>query len=411
VIAEPDRFGDVLNLVNNNLRRDQGMRKATCITAVLLLIIGMAHAQSVVINEIGWMGTSISEDEWIELYNDSGNAVDLTGWTLTATDGAPNITLSGTISAHGFYLLERTDDTTIADVAAQLIYSGSLGNSGEYLQLWDVQHTQIDEVDCHVTGWFAGSNTTKSSMERKNPDAGGNLAESWATNSGTIHNGTDAGGLPVMGTPGSENSVFDSSLPVELSLFSAQWLNARVRLLWCTASQLNNCGFKVWRADSEAGDYQCISALIPGAGTTSERVSYEYFDERCKTDRLLWYKLEQLDLNGEHKYFGPISVYAGDEDPTLPGEENLLAFPNPFNPGVNLQLILEQAAAVRVEVFDLLGKRVRVLAQDLLLPTGMSTLHWDGRQENGDVVPAGIYFISARTGETGFRTVKVMKAN
>jgi hypothetical protein len=387
------------------------MRKATLVTGVLLLIIGMAHAQSVVINEIGWMGTSISEDEWIELYNDSGNAVDLTGWTLTATDGAPNITLSGTISAHGFYLLERTDDTTIADVPAQLIYSGSLGNSGEYLQLWDAQHTLIDEVDCHVTGWFAGSNTTKSSMERKNPGAGGNLAESWATNSGTIHNGTDAGGLPVMGTPGSENSVFDSSLPVELSLFSAQWVNARVRLLWCTASQLNNCGFKVWRADSEAGDYQCISALIPGAGTTSERVSYEYFDERCKTQRLLWYKLEQLDLNGEHKYFGPISVYAGDEDPTLPGEENLLAFPNPFNPGVNLQLILEQAAVVRVEIFDLLGKRVRVLAQDLVLPTGMSTLYWDGRQENGEVVPAGIYFISAQRGETGFRTVKVIKAN
>jgi hypothetical protein len=387
------------------------MKKATIVIGMLLLIKSSANAQSVVINEIAWMGTSLSEDEWIELYNASGNAIDLSNWTLTATDGTPNITLSGSISAHGYFLLERTDDTTIADVPAQLIYAGSLGNSGEYLQLWDAQHTLTDEVDCHVSGWFAGSNAPKMSMERRNPGGSGNLAESWATNTGSIHNGTDAGGLPVMGTPGSENSVFDASLPVELSLFSAQWVNSRVRLLWCTASQVNNCGFKIWRADSEAGNFVCISALIPGAGTTRERLSYEFFDERCRTDRMLWYKLEQLDLNGQHKYFGPISVYAGDEDPTMPGAENLLAFPNPFNPGVNLQLILEQAAAVRVEVFDVLGQSVRVLAQDLVLPTGMTTLYWDGQQDNGEVVPAGMYLITARTDYTWLRTVKVIKAN
>ncbi len=387
------------------------MRKATCFTVLLLLVQNMVHAQSVVINEIGWMGTSISEDEWIELYNASGNAVDVTGWTLVATDGTPNITLSGVIAAHGYFLLERTDDTTIADILAQQIYSGSLGNSGEYLQLWDAQHTLMDEVACHVSGWFAGSNTTKMSMERTNPGANGNQATSWATNTGGVHNGTDAGGLPVLGTPGSENSVFDASLPVELSLFSAQWQNDRVRLYWCTASQVNNGGFKIWRADSEGGEFAVISPLIPGAGTTSERLSYEFFDERVKTDRLLWYKLEQLDLNGEHKFHGPISVYAGDGDPTLPGEENLLAFPNPFNPGVKVQLVLEQSAAARVEVFDLLGRRMRVLAQDLVMPTGMSTLHWDGRQENGEVVPAGMYVITARTGQGLLRTVKVIKAN
>jgi hypothetical protein len=45
----------------------------------------------VVINEVAWAGTSTTKttDEWIELYNPTGTAVDLTGWHLQAVDGGP----------------------------------------------------------------------------------------------------------------------------------------------------------------------------------------------------------------------------------------------------------------------------------------------------------------------------------
>ena len=55
--------------------------------------------------------------EWIELYNNTGSAVDLTGWTLKATDGTPDIALQGTIPAHGYFLLERQDE--IIDAVAE----------------------------------------------------------------------------------------------------------------------------------------------------------------------------------------------------------------------------------------------------------------------------------------------------
>jgi hypothetical protein len=46
----------------------------------------------VVINEVAWMGTTVSTmDKWIELYNNTSDAIDLSGWTLSATDGRPCI--------------------------------------------------------------------------------------------------------------------------------------------------------------------------------------------------------------------------------------------------------------------------------------------------------------------------------
>ncbi|MCA9977147.1 MAG: lamin tail domain-containing protein, partial [Anaerolineales bacterium] len=74
-----------------------------------------AVSDTVIISEIAWGGTAASSaDEWIELHNRTATPINLTNWTLNAADGEPAITLSGTIPAYGFFLLERTDDSTIS---------------------------------------------------------------------------------------------------------------------------------------------------------------------------------------------------------------------------------------------------------------------------------------------------------
>jgi hypothetical protein len=103
---------------------------------------------SVSINEVAWAGTNASSyDEWIELYNGTGQDIDLDGWLLAADDGIPSIVLGGRIPAHGFYLMERTDDTTVQNVAADLIYAGVLENAGESLLLY-----QFEVADAVVYG-------------------------------------------------------------------------------------------------------------------------------------------------------------------------------------------------------------------------------------------------------------------
>lgn len=133
---------------------------------ILLILSPVFCSASVVINEIAWMGTETSyNNEWIELYNDSDSDIILDEWKLISEDGSPEINLQGQIPAKGFFLLERTDDETIPNITADMIYKGSLNNDGEYLKLIDNQGTIIDEIDCS-TGWLAGDNKNKQTMER-----------------------------------------------------------------------------------------------------------------------------------------------------------------------------------------------------------------------------------------------------
>lgn len=153
-----------------------------------------ASSGDVIMNEIAWMGTTVSyHDEWIELYNNTSSDLSLDGWTLSSTDGSPSISLSGTIPAKGYFLLERTDDNTVSQVQADLIYSGSLSNSGEVLELRDNQGNLIDTVDA----WYAGDNSSKATMERKDPLQSGTISNNWQTATDTYNEG--------LGTPKAKN--------------------------------------------------------------------------------------------------------------------------------------------------------------------------------------------------------------
>ena len=101
-----------------------------------------------------------ASDEWLELRNTTGRTIDLTGWTLTAADGTPNIALRGRIPPHGSYLLERSDDGSVPPALVDQIYPGALENTGEDLTLSDGV-TPIDRVDA----WYAGD-TAFHTMQR-----------------------------------------------------------------------------------------------------------------------------------------------------------------------------------------------------------------------------------------------------
>jgi len=174
-----------------------------------VLFLQPARAETsldVVINEVAWMGTLASSyDEWIELHNPTDEAIDLGGWTLTDGNDV-SIALSGVIPAGGYFLLERTDDTTIADIPADQIYVGNLSNSGEQLVLRDAEGRVIDTADGRG-GWPAGNATARASMERIDPTAP-DAPANWATNNGLTCNGRDAAGNPIRGTPRARNASY-----------------------------------------------------------------------------------------------------------------------------------------------------------------------------------------------------------
>ena len=137
------------------------------LTPIALLAPLTTHA-SVVISEIAWMGTSASANaEWIELQNTDSTAVNLSGWTLMSSTGAPSISLTGTIGGSGYYLLERTSDTSVPGISADQLYSGALSNGGSTLTLKDAGGTAVDTV-IGGTDWknIGGDNVTKQTPQR-----------------------------------------------------------------------------------------------------------------------------------------------------------------------------------------------------------------------------------------------------
>ncbi|MCR4275112.1 MAG: lamin tail domain-containing protein [Candidatus Campbellbacteria bacterium] len=144
------------------------MIKNTLLFLCALAMLPMVTNAQIIINEIAWMGTTVSaNDEWIELYNTGAESVSLSGWKLWAQDEDPKITLSGEIPTGGYFLLERTDDESVLGVSAGVIYTGGLGNTGETLELFDASGAVVDSA-IGATNWsLGGDNTAKNTPQRQ----------------------------------------------------------------------------------------------------------------------------------------------------------------------------------------------------------------------------------------------------
>ncbi|RMG62208.1 MAG: T9SS C-terminal target domain-containing protein [Calditrichaeota bacterium] len=83
----------------------------------------------------------------------------------------------------------------------------------------------------------------------------------------------------------------------------------------------------------------------------------------------------------------------------IPAAYQLYAnYPNPFNPGTALRFALPEPQKVTLEVYDLLGQRVRILLKQNPLQAGYHTTYWDGRNERGEAVASGIYLYRLKAG-------------
>jgi hypothetical protein len=159
---------------------------------------------TVVINEVAWAGsTDSANDEWLELYNTTSAAVDLSNWKLR-DDGVDAFTfpVGSSIAARGYLLMEDSEGVT--NLPADLIFNMSLANTGDSLQLVDAAGVVIDTVNGSGGAWYAGSSTTFASMERKDA-AAGDLALNFAASTGA---GVQTGvGAAIIGTPKTLNSA------------------------------------------------------------------------------------------------------------------------------------------------------------------------------------------------------------
>jgi hypothetical protein len=89
---------------------------------------------------------------------------------------------------------------------------------------------------------------------------------------------------------------------------------------------------------------------------------------------------------------GWIGVFTGVDEPIVPASFYLSQnYPNPFNPTTKIDFNVPVSGSVSLIVYDLLGREVRELLQETLLP-GNHSIIWDGTNNDGANVPSGVYF-------------------
>jgi hypothetical protein len=100
--------------------------------------------------------------------------------------------------------------------------------------------------------------------------------------------------------------------------------------------------------------------------------------------------------------FSPDRRYGKGEPP---GEAPIpLAFalspnhPNPFNPNTTIDYAIPAGGWVRLEIFNILGQRVRTLVNEYRIP-GRYSVVWDSRNDSGDDVSSSIYLAKLSTGD------------
>ena len=93
--------------------------------------------------------------------------------------------------------------------------------------------------------------------------------------------------------------------------------------------------------------------------------------------------------------FGMAKIIAGDSRPESYALEPVR--PNPFNPSCEIPFALPEDGRVTISIYDLSGHKIAQVA-DADYVAGEHSIRWNGVDDSGREMPAGIYFCRMNVG-------------
>ncbi len=206
-----------------------------------------------------------------------------------------------------------------------------------------------------------------------------NTGSLWACGVNTYGQVGDGSGItrttPVLVTP------LCAILPVELLSFSATEDKGITKLNWATASEINNDYFSIERS-ADGKDWNEIG-IVKGAGNSSIEKNYTFTDVELPVTigDLFYYRLKQIDYDGKHEYYGPISVQLTPSD-----DWELMLQNNPVCNDLQCNLLLPEDENMQAEILDFQGRKL--IAETMNGIRGSNFLQFDLNK-----MEAGIYLI------------------
>jgi hypothetical protein len=177
-------------------------------------------------------------------------------------------------------------------------------------------------------------------------------------------------------------------VPIQLSSFTGTIVNNRVRLDWITVSEVNNYGFVVQKKRAGEMEWNEIpNSFVAGHGTTNLPRRYTFTDSTVVTSPVQ-YRLNQIDLDGTNHFTEAIHIgNATSVNQVAPLEFALQQnYPNPFNPTTEIRYQIPDLSHVTLKVFDLLGREIVTLLDDVQ-EAGYKSVEFDA-----SAIANGVYF-------------------
>lgn len=235
--------------------------------------------------------------------------------------------------------------------------------------------------------------------------------------SGSIHRTTDGGtnwGVQTSGTLQNLNGVFfadlnsgwavgDTGTILHTSNAGTNW-NAQTS---GTVNNLKSVFFTSTTNGWVVGDGNLILHTINGGTTWSREFGGTSFSGLQSASFSSANSGAAVGHNGTVLHFGQVPTGLTDQRVNRPaGFELSQNYPNPFNPATTIRFSLPARQKIGLEIFNLLGERIRLLASEEF-SAGEHALVWDGKDEKGKPVSSGIYFYRLR-GESYAETKKMI---
>ena len=196
------------------------------------------------------------------------------------------------------------------------------------------------------------------------------------------------------------NALLTESRGTVLDL-TAESSPSGVFLSWTAGLEINLLSYRIERRDYPDGSFELLSSIpVTRTGGNNENSKYYAFtDTAVRTGSSYEYRLQPVGREGFPLSAEPVATRITYD----PGDAAVLAAtlyanaPNPFATSTQLRYELTESSRVTLTIYNLLGRKVRVLVDADQAPGRYSKL-WNGTDGAGRTVPSGVYFYRLKAG-------------
>ena len=183
-----------------------------------------------------------------------------------------------------------------------------------------------------------------------------------------------------------------STLPIELTSFNANCTENETTINWQTASEHNSAFFEVEK--SRDGSTWNLLESVNAAGNSSSTLDYSINDSE-KGSGVVYYRLNQVDQNGESKIYGPISSNCFESS-----DFTASVFPNPASEIITIEMNTSVTQTISIKICGTDGKAIEQIAYKIEEGTTQIPLSIES-------LKAGVYTVKVN-GENATKTIKLV---